>query len=55
MGVEWISIIALVGWLVLALSAYRSHRLSGKTMLVQALVWATIFLAVALAFNAVGG
>ncbi|MGX7895281.1 hypothetical protein [Tsuneonella sp. HG222] len=50
---SWVSIIALTGWLVLALSAYRSHRLSGKTMMVQGFIWASIFLLVAVVFAAV--
>lgn len=55
MSVELVSIVALVGWLVLALSAYRSHRISGGKMLTQVLIWASIFLAVTLIFMATGG
>lgn len=55
MNVELVSIVALVGWLVLALSAYRSHRVSGRKMLTQLLVWASIFLVVILVFRAIGG
>jgi len=54
MNVELVSIIALAGWLILALSAYRSHRLSGRKTLTFVLIWASIFLAVALLFAAVG-
>jgi len=54
-NVELVSIIALAGWLVLALSAYRSHQISGRKTLMYVLVWSSIFLAVALVSAAVGG
>jgi hypothetical protein len=54
-NVELVSIVALAGWLVLALSAYRSHQISGRKTLMYVLVWTSIFLAVALVFAAVGG
>jgi len=54
MNTQWISIVALAAWLILAVSAYRSHRLSGRTMVKHALVWGTIFLVVAVAFTAIG-
>jgi hypothetical protein len=55
MGVELVSIIAMAGWLILALSAYRSHRISGRKTLTYVLIWASIFLAVAFVFRAMGG
>lgn len=55
MATELVSIVALAGWLILALSAYRSHRMSGRKTLTYILIWASIFLAVALLFGAVGG
>jgi hypothetical protein len=54
-NVELVSIIALASWLVLALSAYRSHQISGRKTLMYVLVWSSIFLAVALVSAAVGG
>jgi hypothetical protein len=54
-NVELVSIVALAGWLVLALSAYRSYQISGRKTLMYVLVWTSIFLAVALVFAAVGG
>lgn len=54
MSMELVSIVALVGWLILALSAYRSHRISGEKMLTQLLIWASIFLVVILVFTAIG-
>jgi hypothetical protein len=54
-NVELVSIVALAGWLVLALSAYRSHQISGRKTLMYVLVWTSIFPAVALVFAAVGG
>ena len=48
---QWVSIIALVGWLVLMLGAYRSYRVdTGKTVRLV-LVWAAIFAAVAFVFS----
>lgn len=55
MNVQLVSIVALAGWLILALSAYRSHQISGRKTLLYVLVWTSIFLAVALVFAAVGG
>ena len=55
MGVELVSIVALAGWLILALSAYRSHRISGRKTLTYILIWVSIFLAMAMVFTAMGG
>ena len=52
--VGWVSIVALAGWLVLALSAYRARRVGAKKTLVMALAWGAIFLFVAAIFTAVG-
>jgi hypothetical protein len=52
--VSWISLIALLGWLVLALSAFRSHRIDTRKALMMALAWATVFLLVAGVFVAIG-
>jgi hypothetical protein len=54
MSVELVSIVALAGWLILALSAYRSHQISGRKTLLYVLVWTSIFLVVGLVFAAVG-
>ena len=54
MSYQLVSIIALAGWLILALSAYRSHRMSGPKTLTYVLVWASIFLVVAMVFGAAG-
>ena len=35
-------IVALIGWLVLAVSAFAAHGLSWKTSLRHALIWAVI-------------
>lgn len=43
MNNSWVSVVALLGWLVLAVSAYSGHRLGWRKNLVQALVWAAIF------------
>lgn len=50
---HWVSIVALAGWLVLVLGAYRSHRVdTGKTIR-MALMWGAIFAAVAFVFSLV--
>ena len=54
MNVELVSIVALAGWLILALSAFRSYQVSGRRMLTYVLIWGTIFLAVAMVFAAIG-
>ncbi len=51
--VQWVSVIALLGWLVLVLGAYRSYRVdTGKTIR-MALTWAAIFTGVAIFFSMV--
>jgi len=40
----WVSLIALTGWLVLVVGAFRAHRLGGRKTLVMALTWGAIFL-----------
>lgn len=50
-GTQWISIIAMAGWLVLALSAFRAHQISARKGVVLALIWGAIFLAAAAVFS----
>ena len=50
---QWVSIVAMAGWLALALSAYRAHRVGAKKTIVLALAWIAIFLLVAAVFAAV--
>ena len=52
---DLVSIVALSGWLILALSALAAYRLSWKKGLVMALVWAAIFFGVAAFFTVVAG
>ena len=48
---QWVSIIAMLGWLVLCIGAYRSYRVdTGKTVR-MALTWAAIFAGVAILFG----
>lgn len=53
-SVPLVSIIAMLGWLVLALSAYRAHRVGAKQTVVIVLVWGAIFLLVAAIFTVIG-
>lgn len=39
---EIVQIVALVGWLILAASAFAAHGLNWKTSLRHALIWAVI-------------
>ncbi len=50
MTVNWISLIALTGCLILALSALRARQLDARKGVVYALMWGAIFLAVAAVF-----
>jgi hypothetical protein len=52
-GTAWVSIIALVGWLVLAIGSYRAHRIGAGKTLVMALAWLSIFFLVGAVFSAV--
>jgi hypothetical protein len=51
---EIVSLIALVGWLVLMLGAYRAHQVGMQRTIVMALIWSSIFLFVAMIFTAIG-
>jgi hypothetical protein len=54
MAPTWVSVVALLGWLVLSASALRARQLNARKAVVYALIWAAIFLAVAAVFGAVG-
>lgn len=49
-----VQIIALVGWLILAGGALASYKLSWGKAVRMGLVWAAIFVSVALLFSIVG-
>jgi len=51
--IDWLSIVALTGWLVLALSAFRAHRVGARKTVVMALTWIAIILLVAGVFGMV--
>ena len=52
---EWMHIIWAAGALALAGGALMGYRMSWKKSLVYALIWGSIFTAVTLFINAVGG
>lgn len=52
---DWVQLISVVGFLVLAGSALASHRLSLRKGLVMALAWGSIFLAAFLVFDLIRG
>ena len=39
----WASLVAMLGWLVLVVGAFRTHRIGGRRALAMALAWAAIF------------
>ncbi|WP_305096011.1 hypothetical protein [Croceibacterium aestuarii] len=49
-----LSIIVLVGWLILAVAGFRSYRVSGRKVLLYVLIWASIFVVVAIVFRTMG-
>ena len=51
---EVVRIVSLVGFLILALGALASHRLNWGKALRMGLIWAAIFLGIALFFSIVG-
>lgn len=55
MDYPWVSIIAMTGWLVLAVGALAAYRLSWKKGVMMALVWASIFAGVTAFISAVRG
>ena len=52
-GTSWVSLIALTGWLVLALGSYRAHRVGAGKTVETMLAWIAIFLLVAGFFAAI--
>jgi hypothetical protein len=52
---RWLSLVALLGWLIVALSGYASYRLNWKKSVTMALAWAAIFVGVAVLAAFFGG
>jgi hypothetical protein len=52
---NWVSLISLSAFLILALSAYRAHNVGGRKTLVMLLAWGSIFMLVTLAASWVTG
>ena len=48
-----VSLIAMLGWLVLVLSAYRSYQVDVSKTIRMALIWASIFTGMAFFFTLV--
>ena len=48
-----VAIVALLGWLILALSAYRSYQVDVSKTIRMALIWGCIFTAIAFVFTLV--
>jgi hypothetical protein len=54
MTTAWVSAVALIGWLVLSVSALRARQLKARRAVVYSLIWGAIFLAAAAVFAALG-
>ncbi len=46
-----VAMVALLGWLILVIGAYRAHRIGARRTVRLALIWGSIFLAVTLVFS----
>jgi hypothetical protein len=53
-GDRWVSLIALAAWLILAVSAWRSRRVSAQRTLQMGTLWLGLFLVVVLVFRMIG-
>ncbi|WP_336977200.1 hypothetical protein [Altererythrobacter fulvus] len=54
MAGSWVSVVALLAWLVLAVSAYSGFRFGWRKNMVLALVWATVFTSMTLIITWMG-
>ena len=52
---RWVAMIAMTGWLVLALGSYRGRQVGGKKTLLWAIAWLGVFLLVTGVFVVIGG
>ncbi|GGD75701.1 hypothetical protein [Croceicoccus mobilis] len=50
-----VSLISLLGWLILMIGTWRSHKVSQSGTIKMALVWVAIFLAVTLVMGMLTG
>ena len=48
-----VSIVALVGWLILMVSSYRSYQVDASKTVKMALIWASIFVGVGFLFSVI--
>ena len=52
--VPLVSMVAMAGWLVLMIGAYRGHRVGMRQTAIMAMVWVGLFLLAAAIFTAIG-
>jgi len=52
---NWVSLIAVAGWLVLAVGALRAHRIGARKAVTLSLTWLAIFALVTALFASAGG
>ena len=50
----WVSLIAVVGWLILAVGALRARQVGARKLVTLTVVWLAIFVVIALLFAAAG-
>lgn len=48
---QWVSLIAMLGWLALVFGAYRSYQIDTSKTIRMALIWGAIFTGTALLFS----
>jgi hypothetical protein len=51
---DWVSLIAVTGWLVLAVGAVRAHRVGARKVVIWSLAWLAIFALVTAVFATAG-
>ena len=49
----WVSLVAMLGWLVLAVGAFRAHRMGARKTITLTLAWLAIFVLVTAIFTGV--
>ena len=54
-GYGWVSLIALTGWLILAVGAYRAHNMGLRKTLLISTAWLGLFLLVTGVFAMIAG
>jgi hypothetical protein len=54
-SMAWVSLIAVLGWLVLSVSALRAHRIGARQAVTMALAWLAAFALATAVFTVLTG